>query len=83
MKLLVTGGAGYIGSIVSRLLLAGGHEVVGTSRSPDRASGLDRQGVRSAVVDVFDREGLHDLLAAERPEVVIGELSDLPRTLSP
>lgn len=28
MKLLVTGGAGYIGSIVSRLLLADGHEVV-------------------------------------------------------
>jgi UDP-glucose 4-epimerase len=28
MKLLVTGGAGYIGSIVSRLLIAEGHEVV-------------------------------------------------------
>jgi UDP-glucose 4-epimerase len=28
MKLLVTGGAGYIGSIVSRRLLAAGHEVV-------------------------------------------------------
>lgn len=28
MKLLVTGGAGYIGSIVSRLLIADGHEVV-------------------------------------------------------
>jgi UDP-glucose 4-epimerase len=28
MKLLVTGGAGYIGSIVSRLLLEAGHEVV-------------------------------------------------------
>ncbi|MGH2872425.1 MAG: UDP-glucose 4-epimerase GalE [Solirubrobacteraceae bacterium] len=28
MKLLVTGGAGYIGSVVSRLLLGAGHEVV-------------------------------------------------------
>jgi len=28
MKLLVTGGAGYVGSIVSRQLLQGGHEVV-------------------------------------------------------
>jgi UDP-glucose 4-epimerase len=28
MKLLVTGGAGYIGSIVAQQLLAGGHEVV-------------------------------------------------------
>ena len=28
VKLLVTGGAGYIGSIVSRQLLAAGHDVV-------------------------------------------------------
>ena len=28
MKLLVTGGAGYIGSVVSRQLLGAGHEVV-------------------------------------------------------
>jgi UDP-glucose 4-epimerase len=28
MKLLVTGGAGYIGSIVARLLIANGHEIV-------------------------------------------------------
>ena len=28
MKLLVTGGAGYIGSVVTRLLLDAGHEVV-------------------------------------------------------
>jgi UDP-glucose 4-epimerase len=28
MKLLVTGGAGYIGSVVAAMLLAGGHEVV-------------------------------------------------------
>ena len=27
MRLLVTGGAGYIGSVVSRLLLAEGHDV--------------------------------------------------------
>ena len=27
LKLLVTGGAGYIGSIVASRLLAGGHEV--------------------------------------------------------
>lgn len=28
MRVLVTGGAGYIGSVVSRVLLAGGHEVL-------------------------------------------------------
>lgn len=83
MKIVLIGAGGVIGRSLAPMLVAGGHEVVGTSRSPERAAGLDRQGVRSAVVDVFDREGLHDLLAAERPEVVIGELSDLPRALAP
>ena len=63
--------------------MAGGHEVIGASGSPERAVGLGRQGARGVVVDVFDREGLHEQLAAEHPEVVIGELSDLPRALAP
>jgi UDP-glucose 4-epimerase len=58
MKLLVTGGAGYIGSIVARHLLAGGHEVVvldNLSRGhreavPDRAELVE--------VDLLDREPL-------------------------
>jgi UDP-glucose 4-epimerase len=43
VRLLVTGGAGYIGSIVARLLLAGGHEVT-------VLDSLER-GHRSAVPD--------------------------------
>ena len=67
MRLLVTGGAGYIGSIVARHLLAGGHEVVvldNLSRGhrqavPDGAELiivdlLDREVVRSAVDGGFD-----------------------------
>ena len=83
MKIVLVGACGVIGRSLVPLLVAGGHEVVGTSRSPERAAGLDLQGARGVVVDVFDREGLHDVLAAERPEVVIGQCSDLPRALAP
>jgi UDP-glucose 4-epimerase len=67
MKLLVTGGAGYLGSIVADHLLAGGHEVVvldslfrGYREAvPDgarfvQADLLDADATREAVSDGFD-----------------------------
>jgi UDP-glucose 4-epimerase len=67
MKLLVTGGAGYIGSIVAQQLLAAGHEVVvldDLSRGhraavPEgarfvHASLLDEQATLNAVAEGFD-----------------------------
>ena len=67
MKLLVTGGAGYIGSIVARQLIGAGHDVTvldDLSRGhrgavPDGArlvetSLLDEAGTRAAVADGFD-----------------------------
>ena len=62
MKLLVTGGAGYIGSIVARLLLEGGHEVVVLDNL--------RQGHREAVpaeadlvvADLLDEPALRDTI---------------------
>ena len=83
MKIVLAGASGVIGRRLLPLLAAAGHDVVGLSRSPERAASLTRGGGRGAVVDVFDRDRLHDVLAAERPEVVIDELSDLPRELAP
>jgi UDP-glucose 4-epimerase len=67
MKLLVTGGAGYIGSIVARQLIGAGHDVTvldDLSRGhrgavPDGArfvetSLLDEAGTRAAVADGYD-----------------------------
>jgi UDP-glucose 4-epimerase len=63
MKLLVTGGAGYIGSVVARDLLAAEHEVVVL----DNLERGHRQAVapdaRLVVLDLLDRDGLIELLA--------------------
>ncbi len=64
MKLLVTGGAGYIGSIVSRQLLAEGHEVVVLDN-------LER-GHRSAVLPEA-RLVVADLLDCERVDALLQE----------
>ena len=58
MKLLVTGGAGYIGSIVARQLLAAGHEVIVL----DNLERGHREAVprrrRLVVADLLDREAV-------------------------
>jgi UDP-glucose 4-epimerase len=63
VKLLVTGGAGYIGSIVARDLLAAGHEVVvldSLERGHREAVPAD---ARLVVADLLDREAVGQLVA--------------------
>jgi UDP-glucose 4-epimerase len=62
MKLLVTGGAGYIGSIVATQLLAAGHEVVvldNLERGHREAVPAD---ARLVVVDLLDRGAVEEVV---------------------
>jgi nucleoside-diphosphate-sugar epimerase len=83
MKIFVAGATGVIGSRLVPLLVAAGHEVVGMSRSPERAKHLEDLGARGVACDVYDREALHGLLNDEGPEIVIHELTDFSRQLGP
>jgi len=83
VKIFVAGATGVIGRRLVPLLVEGGHDVVGMSRSSERAKSLDDDGARGVVADVFDVERLRRLLADERPEIVIHELTDIPHELEP
>jgi UDP-glucose 4-epimerase len=71
MRVLVTGGAGYIGSVVAEELLAAGHQVVVF----DNLSRGHRQAVPKnaelVVGELADRAGLDDVLRSHRIEAVL------------
>ena len=56
MKLLVTGGGGFLGQALCRALLARGHEVTSVSRS--RHPALDALGVPQRQADLADRDAV-------------------------
>ena len=64
------------------LLRKVGHDVVGMTRSADAARDMKALGVEPTIVDVFDAEALKRLAMAARPDVVMHQLTDLPRVLN-
>ena len=79
MKILVTGGTGYIGSHTVLALLQAGHDVVvldnlsnSSKTSLERVQELaGREIAAFEKVDLLDRAGLDDVFARHRPEAVI------------
>jgi UDP-glucose 4-epimerase len=71
MKILVVGGAGYIGSICSELLLDQGHEIaVFDNLSEGHRGALDSRA-RFIEGDLQDRQTIDSALAVARPEAVM------------
>jgi len=79
MRIFLAGAAGAIGRRLTPLLLRAGHDVTGTTRSAQTGKELERAGVRPAVLDIFDAQAVADAVRSARPEVVIHQLTDLPR----
>ena len=82
MRVFVAGGSGAIGEPLIAELLKQGHSVVGMTSSEARAKNLERQGVEAAIVDAFDAAGVEAVLRRSKAEVVIDELTSLPKEQS-
>jgi nucleoside-diphosphate-sugar epimerase len=79
MKIFLAGASGAIGRRLMPLLLGAGHEVTGMTRSADAARQLEAAGGHPVMVDVYDAEALARAAIAARPDVVMHQLTDLPR----
>lgn len=83
MKIFLAGATGAIGRRLVPLLVAAGHEVIGTTRSQSKVEPLLAAGVQPLVLDVFDAPALSRAVKAARPDVVVHQLTDLPPGLDP
>jgi nucleoside-diphosphate-sugar epimerase len=81
VRIFLAGASGAIGRRLTPLLLTAGHEVIGSTRSAETALKLNAAGIRGIVVDVFDAAALRDAVVKARPEIVIHQLTDLPRVV--
>jgi nucleoside-diphosphate-sugar epimerase len=75
VKVFVAGGTGAIGRRLVPQLVAAGHEVVATTRSPKGADEVRELGAEAAVVDGMDEPGIVDAVGRAQPEVVIHEMT--------
>lgn len=80
MKILIAGATGAIGRPLIAELLTKGHNVVALTRSPEKAQALAQQGVETAIADIFDVDAVRAAVNRTEPEVVIEELTALPKT---
>jgi nucleoside-diphosphate-sugar epimerase len=80
MKVFVAGASGTIGVPLVRALVASGHQVFAMTRSPEKQQSLRALGATPIVADALDASALTQALINARPEVVIHQLTNLPKT---
>ncbi|MFL5673592.1 MAG: NAD-dependent epimerase/dehydratase family protein [Chloroflexota bacterium] len=76
-RVFVAGASGAIGRPLTRMLIAAGHDVTGSSRTATGANAIEAAGATSAIVDVLDAGSVLDAMRRARPDVVIYQVTDL------
>ena len=71
MRTLVTGGAGYIGSVITEVLLERGHEVTVLDNLVKGYRDAVRPGAQVVIGELGDRDGVLELLERRRIDAVV------------
>jgi 2-alkyl-3-oxoalkanoate reductase len=83
MRVFVAGATGAIGRPLVTALVAARHEVVGMTTSDRGLKILHENGAEGVIADALDAEGVHAAMQRLRPDVVIEELTSLPKDYTP
>ena len=83
MRVFLAGGTGVIGRALLPQLRDAGHEVTAMTRFEERADKLRELGVEAVVCDAFDTDRVVLAVESARPEVVVNQLTDIPKAINP
>ncbi|MGH9140660.1 MAG: NAD-dependent epimerase/dehydratase family protein [Vicinamibacterales bacterium] len=82
MKILVAGATGAVGRRLVPLLVAGGHHVVATTRTPAKLSALRAEGAEPTLMDGLDKDGIMRTVVSTRPDVIVHQMTALASLLN-
>ncbi|TYK43029.1 NAD-dependent epimerase/dehydratase family protein [Actinomadura decatromicini] len=77
MRVFVTGATGALGRHLVPALIAAGHDVTATTRTPGKAAGLREAGAEPVVLDGLDRDAVIAAVSAAAPDVIVHQMTAL------
>ncbi len=77
MRVFVTGATGVMGRFLVPGLVAAGHQVTATTRTPGKAAGLRTAGAEPAVLDGLDRAAVLTAVRDAAPDVIVHQMTAL------
>lgn len=83
MRVFLAGATGVIGRPLVPMLVEAGHDVVGLTRSRERARSVEAAGAQPVVADALDRDAIVRAVTEARPDAVIHQLTSIPQQLNP
>jgi nucleoside-diphosphate-sugar epimerase len=81
MRIFIAGATGALGKQLVPQLVERGHEVVGMTRSPDKAALIEEQGAKAAIADGLDPDAVAQAVATAEPEVIVHQMTALAGNL--
>jgi nucleoside-diphosphate-sugar epimerase len=78
-RVLIAGATGQIGELLTPALVAAGDEVFGLTRSGQSARKCSELGAMPVMGDALDRDAVDAAVAEARPDVIVHQLTAIPR----
>jgi 2-alkyl-3-oxoalkanoate reductase len=77
MRVFVAGASGAIGTRLVPQLIEHGHEVIGTTRSPENANRVRALGAKPVALDLLDARAVRKAVLASEPDAIVHEATAL------